>query len=80
MRPLLDTLAILPEARTEAIPSGCCGMAGAFGYESEHYDLPMRIGERASSATVARRDGVRGFRIRNGTDHGARAGRESHRS
>jgi len=44
MRPLLDTLAILPEARTEAIPSGCRGMAGAFGYESEHYDLSMRIG------------------------------------
>ena len=45
MRPLLETLAILPEARTEAIPSGCCGMAGAFGYESEHYELSMRIGE-----------------------------------
>jgi Fe-S oxidoreductase len=45
MRPLLETLAILPKARTEAIPSGCCGMAGAFGYESEHYELSMRIGE-----------------------------------
>ena len=27
------------------IPSGCCGMAGAFGYEKEHYDLSMKIGE-----------------------------------
>jgi Fe-S oxidoreductase len=27
------------------IPSGCCGMAGAFGYEEEHYDLSMKIGE-----------------------------------
>ena len=45
MRPLLETLAILPEGRTEVIPSGCCGMAGAFGYESEHYELSMRIGE-----------------------------------
>lgn len=27
------------------IPSGCCGMAGSFGYEKEHYDLSMRIGE-----------------------------------
>lgn len=27
------------------IQSGCCGMAGAFGYESEHYDLSMSIGE-----------------------------------
>ena len=27
------------------IPSGCCGMAGAFGFEKEHYDLSMKIGE-----------------------------------
>jgi Fe-S oxidoreductase len=27
------------------IDSGCCGMAGSFGYESEHYDLSMQIGE-----------------------------------
>jgi Fe-S oxidoreductase len=29
----------------EVIPSGCCGMAGSFGYEREHYDVSMRIGE-----------------------------------
>ncbi|HEY8915668.1 MAG TPA: FAD-linked oxidase C-terminal domain-containing protein [Chitinophaga sp.] len=29
----------------EIIPSGCCGMAGSFGYEKEHYDLSMQIGE-----------------------------------
>jgi Fe-S oxidoreductase len=27
------------------IPSGCCGMAGSFGYEEEHYDVSMKIGE-----------------------------------
>jgi FAD/FMN-containing dehydrogenase/Fe-S oxidoreductase len=27
------------------IPSGCCGMAGSFGYESEHYDISRKIGE-----------------------------------
>ena len=27
------------------IPSGCCGMAGSFGYEKEHYDVSMQIGE-----------------------------------
>ena len=27
------------------IPSGCCGMAGSFGYEKEHYDLSMKIGD-----------------------------------
>jgi len=35
-----------PENYTvEVIPSGCCGMAGSFGYEKEHYDLSMQIGE-----------------------------------
>ena len=29
----------------ELIDAGCCGMAGTFGYEAEHYDLSMRIGE-----------------------------------
>ncbi|MHB1922679.1 MAG: FAD-binding and (Fe-S)-binding domain-containing protein, partial [Chitinophagaceae bacterium] len=29
----------------EIIPSGCCGMAGSFGYEKEHYNLSMKIGE-----------------------------------
>lgn len=30
---------------TEEIPSGCCGMAGSFGFEKEHYDISMKIGE-----------------------------------
>lgn len=29
----------------EIIPSGCCGMAGSFGYEEEHYELSMKVGE-----------------------------------
>ena len=28
------------------IPSGCCGMAGSFGYEKEHYEVSMQIGEQ----------------------------------
>ncbi|WP_346881640.1 FAD-linked oxidase C-terminal domain-containing protein [uncultured Algibacter sp.] len=28
------------------IPSGCCGMAGSFGYEKEHYHVSMKIGEQ----------------------------------
>ena len=27
------------------IPSGCCGMAGSFGYEREHYEVSQRVGE-----------------------------------
>ncbi|MBI3137360.1 MAG: FAD-binding protein [Sphingobacteriales bacterium] len=35
-----------PENYTvSTIPSGCCGMAGSFGYEKEHFDLSMKIGE-----------------------------------
>lgn len=29
----------------EVIPSGCCGMAGSFGYEKEHYDISMKVAE-----------------------------------
>lgn len=31
--------------KVKEIPSGCCGMAGSFGYEKEHYALSMKIGE-----------------------------------
>jgi Fe-S oxidoreductase len=40
------TMLSFPENyRVETIPSGCCGMAGSFGYEKEHYALSMQIGE-----------------------------------
>jgi len=38
-------LSIPANYRVEEIPSGCCGMAGSFGYEKEHYELSMKIGE-----------------------------------
>ncbi|GAB4405724.1 MAG: FAD-binding and (Fe-S)-binding domain-containing protein [Microscillaceae bacterium] len=34
------------------IPSGCCGMAGSFGYEAEHYEISMQIGELVLFPTV----------------------------
>ena len=30
--------------KVQTIPSGCCGMAGSFGYEKEHFEISMRIG------------------------------------
>ncbi len=45
LTPTLETLAAIPGAEVEAITSTCCGMAGAFGYQREHYDDSMRIGE-----------------------------------
>jgi FAD/FMN-containing dehydrogenase/Fe-S oxidoreductase len=36
----------LPENyHVENIPSGCCGMAGSFGYEKEHFEVSMQVGE-----------------------------------
>ena len=29
----------------ETLNTGCCGMAGSFGYEKEHYDVSMQVGE-----------------------------------
>lgn len=32
--------------KVEVIPSGCCGMAGSFGYEAKHYDMSINIGNQ----------------------------------
>jgi FAD/FMN-containing dehydrogenase/Fe-S oxidoreductase len=43
----------LPENyQVQLIPSGCCGMAGSFGYEEEHYAVSMQIGELVLFPTV----------------------------
>jgi Fe-S oxidoreductase len=36
----------------EVIPSGCCGMAGSFGYEKEHFELSQQIGELVLFPTI----------------------------
>jgi Fe-S oxidoreductase len=38
-------LSLIPELEIETIESGCCGMAGSFGYEAEHYDIAMKMAE-----------------------------------
>ncbi len=43
--PSVKILSLPENYSVEVIPSGCCGMAGSFGYEKEHYDLSMKIGE-----------------------------------
>jgi Fe-S oxidoreductase len=40
-----DVLRWIPAVEVELMDSGCCGMAGAFGYEAEHYEVSMKIGE-----------------------------------
>jgi Fe-S oxidoreductase/FAD/FMN-containing dehydrogenase len=40
-----DALKLIPEVKVETFDSTCCGMAGAFGYEAEHHDMSLKIGE-----------------------------------
>ncbi len=43
----LALLRMIPGAEAREVDSGCCGMAGSFGYEAEHYAISQAIGERA---------------------------------
>ena len=43
--PTMELLRSIPGAEVIEVDAGCCGMAGSFGFEAEHYDLSMRIGE-----------------------------------
>jgi Fe-S oxidoreductase len=38
-------LRLIPDLEVETIRSGCCGMAGAFGYDADNYDVSMKMGE-----------------------------------
>ncbi len=40
----------------ETIPSGCCGMAGSFGYEAEHYEVSQQVGELVLFPAVRKAD------------------------
>ena len=39
------TLRLVPELEVNAVETSCCGMAGSFGYEAEHYDVSMKMAE-----------------------------------
>jgi Fe-S oxidoreductase len=42
-----QVLRLIPELQVETVESGCCGMAGAFGYAAEHYEISMKMAEAA---------------------------------
>ena len=47
----------LPENyKVSIINSGCCGMAGSFGYEKEHYDISMQVGEQSLFSKIRKFD------------------------
>ena len=45
MDAMRKALALVPELQVEFIDSSCCGMAGSFGMEAEHYEVSMQMGE-----------------------------------
>jgi Fe-S oxidoreductase len=54
--PSKRTLSQPPGYRVTEVDSGCCGMAGSFGYEAEHYDISMAMAERRLLPAVRQKD------------------------
>ena len=65
MSPVEKLLSLIPELEVEMIESGCCGMAGVFGYAADTYETSMQMGElslfplvrKASAETIIVADG-----------------------
>ncbi|HCP24391.1 MAG TPA: oxidoreductase, partial [Dehalococcoidia bacterium] len=71
----MGALRLAPGYQVEMVNAGCCGMAGSFGYEKEHYDLSMKIGEEALFPAIRAKDGdwevaVMGVSCRQQVEHG----------
>jgi len=49
-------LSIPENYKVSIINSGCCGMAGSFGYEKEHYELSMKVGEQSLFSKIRKYD------------------------
>jgi FAD/FMN-containing dehydrogenase/Fe-S oxidoreductase len=45
-KPTEEALALAPGTEVTVVDSGCCGMAGQFGYKKGHYEVSMKMGER----------------------------------
>ena len=52
LTPTKKSLSLPVNYEVHLIPSGCCGMAGSFGYEAEHYEVSMKVGELVLFPTV----------------------------
>ena len=56
MSAVQKVLALIPELEVKTIDSSCCGMAGSFGYEKEHYDISMNMGSLSLFPAVKEAD------------------------
>lgn len=54
IKPTFDILNLPENYNVTIISSGCCGMAGSFGYEKEHYEVSMHIGNHSLFPAVRR--------------------------
>ena len=52
--PIMEVLRLIPGAQPELIESSCCGMAGSFGYEANHYEVSMQMAELSLLPAVRR--------------------------
>lgn len=55
-QPTVDALRRVPGLEVEVPDSGCCGMAGAFGYRADRFDLSVAMGERVLAPAVRATD------------------------
>ena len=75
--PTLRALSLPPNYRVAEIDSGCCGMAGSFGYESEHLELSEKMAARRLWPAVESADEATvvvapGFSCRQQIEHGTK--------
>ena len=56
MSAVQEVLALVPELAVKPIDSSCCGMAGSFGYEAEHYDTSIAMAELSLLPAVRKAD------------------------
>jgi Fe-S oxidoreductase len=66
MSQVAQVLGLVPELKVEMLESGCCGMAGAFGYEAGHYEVSMKMAE-ASLLPALRKAGADTLLVADGT-------------
>jgi Fe-S oxidoreductase len=73
----IKILNLPPNYEVEEIKSGCCGMTGAFGFEKEHYDISMAIGNQILFPAILSKDeswtvAITGISCRQQIDHGTK--------
>ena len=56
LRPVEQVLGWIPDLNVETIESSCCGMAGSFGYEAEHYDASLKMAELSLLPAIRKAD------------------------